>query len=587
MGEGGSPGGGARLSHTSEKHPRAVLGELSALRRHRELCDVVLNVANRKLFAHRVILSACSPYFRAMFTGELAESRATEVTIRDVDEQAMEQLVEFCYTAHIVVEESNVQALLPAACLLQLQEIQDVCCEFLKRQLDCSNCLGIRAFADTHSCRELLRIADKFTQQNFPEVMESEEFLLLPAAQLIDIVSSDELNVRSEEQTFQAVMSWVKYNVAERRQHLAQVLQHVRLPLLSPKFLVGTVSSELLIRSDDACRDLLDEAKNYLLLPQERPLMQGPRTRPRKPTRRGEVLFAVGGWCSGDAIASVERFDPQTAEWKMVAPMSKRRCGVGVAVLHDLLYAVGGHDGQSYLNSIERYDPQTNQWCGAVAPTSSCRTSVGVAVLDGALYAVGGQDGVQCLNHVERYDPKENRWTKVAAMTTRRLGVAVAVLGGALYAVGGSDGQSPLNTVERYDPRANKWTPVAPMSTRRKHLGCAVFDGQIYAVGGRDDCTELSSAERYDPAADAWSPVVAMTSRRSGVGLAVVNGQLYAVGGFDGTAYLKSIEVFDPDSNQWRLCGAMNYRRLGGGVGVMRAPHHDNHYIWNRKDSVV
>lgn len=70
------------------------------------------------------------------------------------------------------------------------------------------------------------------------------------------------------------------------------MLQHVRLPLLSPKFLVGTVGSDLLVRSDEVCRDLVDEAKNYLLLPQERPLMQGPRTRPRKPTRRGEVLFA-------------------------------------------------------------------------------------------------------------------------------------------------------------------------------------------------------------------------------------------------------------------------------------------------------
>lgn len=33
-----------------------------------------------------------------------------------------------------------------------------------------------------------------------------------------------------------------------------QVLQHVRLPLLSPKFLVGTVGSDPLIKSDEECR---------------------------------------------------------------------------------------------------------------------------------------------------------------------------------------------------------------------------------------------------------------------------------------------------------------------------------------------
>ncbi|CAG0914854.1 unnamed protein product [Notodromas monacha] len=539
----------ARLPYFSEKHPPHVLEEIQRIRKHRELCDVCIVVGSRRIFAHRVILSACSPYFRAMFTGELSESKLPEITIRDVDEQAMELLIDFCYSSKIVVEESNVQSLLPAACLLQLTEIQETCCEFLKRQLDPSNCLGIRAFADTHACRELLRIADRYTHHNFQEVMESEEFMLLPLNQLIDIISSDELNVRSEEQVFSAVMSWVKFNIPERRPHLAQILQHVRLPLLSPKFLVGSVGTDLLIRSDEACRDLVDEAKNYLLLPQERPLMQGPRTRPRRPTRRGEVLYAVGGWCSGDAIQSVERYDPQSNEWRMVAPMGKRRCGVGVAVLCDLLYAVGGHDGQSYLNSIERYDPQTNQWSSDVAPTSSCRTSVGVAVLDNFLYAVGGQDGVSCLNFVEKYDPNANRWTKVSSMSTRRLGVAVAVLGGYLYAIGGSDGTCPLNTVERYDPRTNRWTSVASMLTRRKHLGCAVYNNAIFAVGGRDDCMELSSAERYNPQTNQWSPIVAMNSRRSGVGLSVVNGLLYAVGGFDGTTYLKTVEVYDPDQN--------------------------------------
>uniref|UniRef100_A0A667XHA1 Kelch-like protein 20 n=2 Tax=Myripristis murdjan TaxID=586833 RepID=A0A667XHA1_9TELE len=568
----------ARMPYVSDKHPRQTLEVINLLRKHRELCDVVLVVGAKKIYAHRVILSACSPYFRAMFTGELAESRQTEVVIRDIDERAMELLIDFAYTSQVTVEEGNVQTLLPAACLLQLAEIQEACCEFLKRQLDPSNCLGIRAFADTHSCRELLRIADKFTQHNFQEVMESEEFMLLPANQLIDIISSDELNVRSEEQVFNAVMAWVKYSIQERRPQLPQVLQHVRLPLLSPKFLVGTVGSDPLIKSDEECRDLVDEAKNYLLLPQERPLMQGPRTRPRKPIRCGEVLFAVGGWCSGDAISSVERYDPQTNEWRMVASMSKRRCGVGVSVLDDLLYAVGGHDGSSYLNSVERFiEPFTN--FSDVAPTSTCRTSVGVAVLGGYLYAVGGQDGVSCLNIVERYDPKENKWTRVASMSTRRLGVAVAVLGGFLYAVGGSDGTSPLNTVERYNPQENRWHTVSPMGTRRKHLGCAVYQDMIYSVGGRDDTTELSSAERYNPRTNQWSPVVAMTSRRSGVGLAVVNGQLMAVGGFDGTTYLKTIEVYDPDANTWRLYGGMNYRRLGGGVGVIKMTHCESH-IW-------
>lgn len=59
-----------------------------------------------------------------MFTGELAESRQTEVAIRDIEEKAMDLLIEFAYTSHITVEENNVQSLLPAACLLQMVEIQ-------------------------------------------------------------------------------------------------------------------------------------------------------------------------------------------------------------------------------------------------------------------------------------------------------------------------------------------------------------------------------------------------------------------------------------------------------------------------------
>lgn len=54
--------------------------------------------------------------------------------------------------------------------------------------------------------------------------------MLLPANQLIDIISSDELNVRSEEQVFNAVMAWVKYSIQERRPQLPQVILGSDIP---------------------------------------------------------------------------------------------------------------------------------------------------------------------------------------------------------------------------------------------------------------------------------------------------------------------------------------------------------------------
>uniref|UniRef100_A0A8C3Y3H5 Uncharacterized protein n=1 Tax=Catharus ustulatus TaxID=91951 RepID=A0A8C3Y3H5_CATUS len=114
----------------------------------------------------------------------MSESRQTHVTLHDIDPQALEQLVQYAYTAEIVVGEGNVQTLLPAASLLQLNGVRDACCKFLLSQLDPSNCLGIRGFADTHSCSDLLKSAHKYVLQHFVEVSKTEEFMLLPLKQV-------------------------------------------------------------------------------------------------------------------------------------------------------------------------------------------------------------------------------------------------------------------------------------------------------------------------------------------------------------------------------------------------------------------
>ena len=399
-------------------------------------------------------------------------------------------------------------------------------------------------------------------------MIKHEEFFQLPLPHLIDIISSDVLDVTSEEQVYKAVMSWIRHNMEERKSHLLLVLQHVRIHLLTPNVL-EKVRSDDLIKSDEACGQLVIQAMNYVLLAQgERSQMPGKRL------KMGEVLMLVGGrFSGGECSKSVIRYDPQTRNCKMRSPMSTKRQIHGVGVLNNLLYAVGGYDGKRIINSAESYDPHTNLWSSDVAPMSVGRCGVGVAAMDGFLYAAGGWNrDVRTLKLVEKYDPEKNTWTEVASMNTGRKYHAVVALNNFLYAIGGSNDHDLFSaSVERYDPRENKWTEVASMSRGRAHLGGSVFRNKICVAGGFEGHEWLKSGEVYNPNIDVWSPIGDMKYERCGVSLAVVRGKLLAVGGDekDGSTIVNTIEMYDEMANSWELGGSMDNPREDGGVGVV------------------
>lgn len=62
--------------------------------------------------------------------------------------------------------------------------------------------------------------------------------------------------------------------------------------------------------------------------------------------------------------------------------MYERRCYVNVAVLDGLIYATGGCDGHQHLKTAERYDPNTNQWT-MLAPMIQRRSGAGATSLQG------------------------------------------------------------------------------------------------------------------------------------------------------------------------------------------------------------
>ncbi|XP_029820531.1 kelch-like protein 18 [Manacus vitellinus] len=521
--------------------------------------SALLQVGDHKFSAHRIVLAASIPYFHAMFTNDMMECKQEEIVMQGMDPSALEALINFAYNGHLAIDQQNVQSLLMGASFLQLQNIKDACCTFLRERLHPKNCLGVRQFAETMMCAVLYDAANSFIHQHFVEVSMSEEFLALPFEDVLELVSRDELNVKSEEQVFEAALAWIRYDRDQRDSFLPELLSKIRLPLCRPQFLTDRVQQDDLVRCCHKCRDLVDEAKDYHLMPERRPHLPAFKTRPRCCTSIAGLIYAVGGLNSaGDSLNVVEVFDPIANRWEKCQPMTTARSRVGVAVVNGLLYAIGGYDGQLRLSTVEVYNPETDSWSKVESMNSKRRF---VQLPGEGPWEQRGKTRLECWG----WWPLTRSWC-VGEEGVEQRGSRWDLLGW-FWDAHADFGCCSL--VEYYNPHTSSWHAVSNMLNKRCRHGAAALGSRMFVCGGYDGSAFLSAAEVYSSGADQWYLLVPMNSRRSRVSLVPNCGRLYAVGGYDGQSNLSSVEMYDPESNRWTFMAPMVCHEGGVGVGCV------------------
>ncbi|KAJ8390418.1 hypothetical protein AAFF_G00108120 [Aldrovandia affinis] len=474
------------------------------------------------------------------------EVNKEEVEIRGLEAEVFQTLLEFIYTGMIDVTVDNVQELIVAADMLQLNEVVTICCEFLKAQMDPANCVGIYQFLEQIACMDMLEFTENYIYVHFLEVCVAEEFVGLSKDQLVKLLRSEELRIEDEYQVFTVAMDWVLQDVVKRKKHIVEVLDPVRFPLLSPqrlfKYIEGISDFSLRV----ALQTLLKEYTEVSKCPKENKILnmlQPAKTRPRRKARK--YLYAIGGytrlqggrWSDSRALSCVERFDSFSQYWTTVSSLHQARSGLGVAVLEGMIYVVGGEKDSMIFDCTERYDPVTKQWA-AVASLNFPRCGVGVCPCHGALYALGGWVGSEIGKTMERYDPAENKWEIIGSMAVPRYYFGCCELQGFIYVIGGiSDEGMELRSAEVYDPISRrwsalpvmeKWVEVAPMGVERAGVSVSAVNGLLYAVGGRASSRDFSapvtvdSVEIYDPHLDTWTEIGNMITSRCDGGVAVL-----------------------------------------------------------------
>ncbi len=77
--------------------------------------------------------------------------------------------------------------------------------------------------------------------------------------------------------------------------------------------------------------------------------------------------------------------------------MYERRCYVSVAVLDGLIYAIGGFNGYGRLKTAERYETNTNQWT-MMAPMTERRSDASATSLQGKVSTFTHDSTLYCLD---------------------------------------------------------------------------------------------------------------------------------------------------------------------------------------------
>ncbi|KAG1709212.1 hypothetical protein DVH05_028643 [Phytophthora capsici] len=581
--------------HSSVEAQQEQRYKLFSMCQRHELTDVVLLLQPEPLqsqdeamddaqevAAHRVVLATASPFFHALFTSGMKESReiSPQIPIPGVSVAAFQELLRYMYVGELRVSGDTILSVLHAANRLELEEVVEICCKQLMLELNVKNCVDIYMCCEQlqmrTACRLLARAARAMIDTYFCDVYRSEAFKNLPLDAVMRVLRHKKYrNGRHLTTDDAAVTAWMLHDPMKRQRELSDVLQSQMSDSGDEtQVILSRQNSDSVMVNSEECLSLQVAAEEILDVDTVSLLASGIEDNVKH--QLTPTIFVIGGFNNPGALNTVEYLDFHRREWYPAASMAIRRSYSGVAVSGDnRIYVMGGTSSSSHHHkTVEMYDPEANVWT-SMPSMKNARSYLGATVVDDFIYAVGGFNGQAHLSSVERFNLRTRQWEDMPPLSTGRSGLAVVTLNGLLYAIGGYDGRKHLKSVEVFDPQTNQWSSTVSMRYTRNGPAAVVQEhsNSILVFGGESrHGARMNTSERLDLNSGMWSDVDAFADCRSGhVAFSFLSESfLFCLGGSNKKdEYLDTVHRYDFLSKQWTLHSQMRAQRCGLNVAVV------------------
>ena len=408
------------------RHREDLLERLDALRRKETFCDVTVAVNGKEFKAYKVVLAAASPFFLSLLESDMRERKEQliEIKLEEATASVMEDVLEYIYTGNVSVTEESCHNLIATADYLLLPGLKTLAVEFLKEKVTVQNCVFNYYFANKYRCTELTEICCSVINLNFSDVLKTDDFLNLDMKQVMEWVSSDDVNVKAEEEVFTGIVEWVSHNRSERESCFPDLIRQVRLRPSSQDILLKKLVNEDLVTTNIECMNFVLRA----IIDSDESLSREPRNCLKVQV---EGIFLCGG---KKALCCL----PHVNMWYKMANMTFEHQNHALLLDRQRVYIFSKQNPHIQCHLVEYYVPSTNLWysfqSGFKYNEKFC------SVLAGS-----GHSFVNVLTVAERrpymytYDINTNNWKMLGKMPISRWGVCAISQGHHIYIIGGTN----------------------------------------------------------------------------------------------------------------------------------------------------
>ena len=213
----------------SDTFSTRVFHEFMGMKKERLWVDFEIKSEKHSLPCHKVIISANSPFLKAMLTSDMIEAAKQEVRMDHIDIGILKFILDYMYCGQASIHCDQLMDAIKASDYLQMMELKEQCAEHVPHILEPSNVIDWFTMSKKISLLEVEEKCLDLMVSRVEEVSKQPEFQELSYADIHDYFTEVITKYAGGDRILRAALTWVSHDTDTRIECLENLLQQVKL----------------------------------------------------------------------------------------------------------------------------------------------------------------------------------------------------------------------------------------------------------------------------------------------------------------------------------------------------------------------